>query len=61
METHPDPARALSDGPNAWPLQHVKALLHTLKDMDDLVKRSGFAEDLITKPAAAGSTPVATA
>lgn len=61
METHPDPARALSDGPNAWPLQHVKALLHTLKEMDDLVKRSGFAEDLITKPAAAGSTPVATA
>jgi 2-dehydro-3-deoxyphosphooctonate aldolase (KDO 8-P synthase) len=61
METHPDPARALSDGPNAWPLQHVKALLHTLKDMDDLVKRSGFAEDLITKPAATGSTPVATA
>ena len=61
METHPDPARALSDGPNAWPLQHVKALLHTLKDMDDLVKRSGFAEDLITKPAATGSTPGATA
>ena len=61
METHPDPARALSDGPNAWPLQHVKALLHTLKEMDDLVKRSGFAEDLITKPAATGSTPVATA
>ena len=61
METHPDPARALSDGPNAWPLQHVKALLHTLKDMDDLVKRSGFAEDLIIKPAATGSTPAATA
>ena len=61
METHPDPARALSDGPNAWPLQHVKALLHTLKDMDDLVKRSGFAEDLIIKPAATGSTPGATA
>ncbi len=61
METHPDPARALSDGPNAWPLKHVKALLHTLKDMDDLVKRSGFAEDLITQPAATGSTPAATA
>lgn len=48
METHPDPAKALSDGPNAWPLQHMRALLETLKDIDELVKRRGFAEDSIT-------------
>lgn len=45
METHPDPARALSDGPNAWPLSLMKDLLQTLKRIDDLVKREGFAED----------------
>ena len=44
METHPDPANALSDGPNAWPLQKMKALLATLKDIDALVKRQGFLE-----------------
>jgi 2-dehydro-3-deoxyphosphooctonate aldolase (KDO 8-P synthase) len=55
METHPNPAKALSDGPNAWPLQHMRALLGTLKDIDVLVKRRGFAEDLITAPA--GSKP----
>jgi 2-dehydro-3-deoxyphosphooctonate aldolase (KDO 8-P synthase) len=44
METHPDPAKALSDGPNAWPLGHMKALLETLKEIDALVKRRGFAE-----------------
>jgi 2-dehydro-3-deoxyphosphooctonate aldolase (KDO 8-P synthase) len=44
METHPDPAKALSDGPNAWPLKQMKALLATLKDIDSLVKRRGFAE-----------------
>ncbi len=48
METHPNPEKALSDGPNAWPLQHVKALLETLKALDQLVKRQGFAEDLVT-------------
>jgi len=47
METHPNPAQALSDGPNAWPLQHMKALLETLKWLDDAVKRAGFAEDLV--------------
>ncbi|MGA8054374.1 MAG: 3-deoxy-8-phosphooctulonate synthase [Burkholderiales bacterium] len=47
METHPDPAKALSDGPNAWPLRHVKALLETLKEIDALVKRRGFAENLV--------------
>ncbi len=44
METHPDPARALSDGPNAWPLGRMKDLLETLKRIDELVKREGFAE-----------------
>ena len=44
METHPDPARALSDGPNAWPLQHMQSLLGTLKELDALVKRQPFAE-----------------
>ncbi len=44
METHPDPDKALSDGPNAWPLDRMKDLLATLKDLDALVKRRGFAE-----------------
>jgi 2-dehydro-3-deoxyphosphooctonate aldolase (KDO 8-P synthase) len=44
METHPNPAQALSDGPNAWPLGHMRALLSTLKELDALVKRRGFAE-----------------
>lgn len=44
METHPDPAKALSDGPNAWPLPKMKALLKTLKDIDALVKSHGFLE-----------------
>jgi 2-dehydro-3-deoxyphosphooctonate aldolase (KDO 8-P synthase) len=45
METHPDPAKALSDGPNAWPLGLMRDLLATLKDIDALVKRNGFAEN----------------
>jgi 2-dehydro-3-deoxyphosphooctonate aldolase (KDO 8-P synthase) len=44
METHPDPARALSDGPNAWPLKLMRPLLETLRDLDALVKKRGFAE-----------------
>jgi 2-dehydro-3-deoxyphosphooctonate aldolase (KDO 8-P synthase) len=44
METHPDPARALSDGPNAWPLDRMAELLATLCELDRLVKRTGFAE-----------------
>jgi 2-dehydro-3-deoxyphosphooctonate aldolase (KDO 8-P synthase) len=47
METHPNPEKALSDGPNAWPLKHMKELLQTLKQLDDAVKRSGFAEMLV--------------
>ena len=48
METHPNPEQALSDGPNAWPLRHMKALLGTLKALDALVKEQGFAEEEIT-------------
>jgi 2-dehydro-3-deoxyphosphooctonate aldolase (KDO 8-P synthase) len=44
METHPDPAKALSDGPNAWPLPRMRELLATLKELDALVKKRGFAE-----------------
>ena len=44
METHPDPDKALSDGPNAWPLGRMKGLLDTLKELDATVKRRGFAE-----------------
>jgi len=44
METHPDPARALSDGPNAWPLDLMESLLRTLQGIDRLVKSQAFAE-----------------
>ena len=44
METHPDPSKALSDGPNAWPLALMKDLLATLKTIDQLVKQNAFAE-----------------
>ena len=44
METHPNPEVALSDGPNAWPLQRMKALLETLKSIDTLVKQTSFIE-----------------
>jgi 2-dehydro-3-deoxyphosphooctonate aldolase (KDO 8-P synthase) len=44
METHPDPAKALSDGPNAWPLGMMEELLETLVALDRTVKKSGFAE-----------------
>jgi 2-dehydro-3-deoxyphosphooctonate aldolase (KDO 8-P synthase) len=45
METHPDPAKALSDGPNAWPLGRVRELLETLIGLDAFVKRRGFSEE----------------
>jgi 2-dehydro-3-deoxyphosphooctonate aldolase (KDO 8-P synthase) len=45
METHPNPDKALSDGPNAWPLGRMKALLETLKELDVAVKRAGFPEN----------------
>ena len=47
METHPNPEKALSDGPNAWPLGAMRALLGTLKELDAVVKRAGFAEDAL--------------
>ncbi|TCJ15022.1 3-deoxy-8-phosphooctulonate synthase [Parasulfuritortus cantonensis] len=46
-ETHPDPAKALSDGPNAWPLGLMRELLETLKEIDVLVKQRGFVEDSV--------------
>jgi 2-dehydro-3-deoxyphosphooctonate aldolase (KDO 8-P synthase) len=45
LATHPDPAKALSDGPNAWPLSKMKELLTTLLAIDRLVKQQGFAEN----------------
>jgi 2-dehydro-3-deoxyphosphooctonate aldolase (KDO 8-P synthase) len=44
METHPDPAQALSDGPNAWPLPQMWVLLEQLVELDAVVKRRGFIE-----------------
>ena len=44
METHPQPEKALSDGPNAWPLAQMRTLLTTLVELDAAVKRSGFPE-----------------
>ena len=44
METHPNPEKALSDGPNSWPLPRIAELLETLKMIDDAVKARGFAE-----------------
>jgi len=45
METHPDPNKALSDGPNAVPLKHMKALLETLVALDRITKKNGFLEN----------------
>jgi 2-dehydro-3-deoxyphosphooctonate aldolase (KDO 8-P synthase) len=50
METHPDPARALSDGPNAWPLARMESLLSTLVELDRTAKRGPYEEDLLTAP-----------
>ena len=46
-ETHPDPSKALSDGPNAWPLDKMKALLETLLELDAVTKRHGFLEQTV--------------
>ena len=45
METHPDPENALSDGPNAWPLDKMRALLETLVAIDAAVKQHDYLED----------------
>ena len=47
METHPDPAKALSDGPNAWPLDRMASLLSTLVQLDIAVKKKPFEESLL--------------
>jgi 2-dehydro-3-deoxyphosphooctonate aldolase (KDO 8-P synthase) len=47
METHPDPDKALSDGPNAWPLARMAALLATLVELDRVVKKQPFEESLL--------------
>ena len=47
METHPDPANAKSDGPNAWPTQQLKSLLGVLKQLDQTVKAQGFSDELL--------------
>ncbi|MFO7305278.1 MAG: 3-deoxy-8-phosphooctulonate synthase [Gammaproteobacteria bacterium] len=47
METHPDPDKALSDGPNAWPLARMEALLTTLKELDQIVKSKPYEESLL--------------
>ena len=49
METHPRPAEALSDGPNAWPLDRMEALLTTLVELDRAVKRTPYEESLLPK------------
>jgi 2-dehydro-3-deoxyphosphooctonate aldolase (KDO 8-P synthase) len=53
METHPEPDKALSDGPNAWPLAKMQELLETLLQLDAVVKRAGFPEyERVLTPAA---------
>ena len=49
METHPDPAKALSDGPNAWPLGEMQALLATLKEIDSTIKAQDLPETALMK------------
>ncbi len=46
METHPDPSKAMSDGPNSWPLDRMLDLLRVLVRIDEVVKANGFIEDL---------------
>ena len=48
METHPNPSQALSDGPNAWPLDRLEGLLETLKIIDETVKARPFEEEQLT-------------
>lgn len=56
METHPNPEKALSDGPNAWPLDRMQGLLETLVELDRLVKRREFAENQLGAIAAPAQT-----
>jgi 2-dehydro-3-deoxyphosphooctonate aldolase (KDO 8-P synthase) len=50
METHPEPSKALSDGPNAWPLDRMEPLLMTLKQLDEVVKARPLEESLLRTP-----------
>ena len=59
METHPRPEQALSDGPNAWPLELMQPLLETLVGLDRLVKSGGYIEDRVKGGAATGIRPAA--
>jgi 2-dehydro-3-deoxyphosphooctonate aldolase (KDO 8-P synthase) len=59
METHPRPEQALSDGPNAWPLDLMQPLLETLVALDKLVKSSGYIEDRVRNAAADAAAPSA--
>jgi 2-dehydro-3-deoxyphosphooctonate aldolase (KDO 8-P synthase) len=52
METHPEPDKALSDGPNSWPLAQMRTLLETLVQLDATVKRAGFPENELMEAAA---------
>ena len=52
METHPQPEKALSDGPNSWPLGEMRLLLETLQEIDATVKRAGFPENAMLEAAA---------
>lgn len=45
METHPEPSKALSDGPNSWPLDKMEGLLETLRELDRVVKQRGFGDE----------------
>ena len=59
METHPRPEQALSDGPNAWPLDLMQPLLETLVALDKLVKSSGYIEDRVRNAEADAAAPSA--
>jgi 2-dehydro-3-deoxyphosphooctonate aldolase (KDO 8-P synthase) len=59
METHPNPDKALSDGPNAWPLDLMQPLLETLVALDRVVKASGYIEDRVKGGAAPGADAAA--
>jgi len=50
METHPDPDNALCDGPNSWPLAHMRELLETLVELDAVIKRRGTIESTFVQP-----------
>jgi len=59
METHPNPEKALSDGPNAWPLDLMQPLLETLVALDKVVKAGGYIEDRVKGGAQQGARPAA--